>query len=60
MESPHTASMILLQILILHLELTTFVLENPCAGMNASDELQIVVEEDFITTRPFDFGTDRN
>jgi len=37
---------------------TTFVLENPCTGMNDSDELQIVIEEDFITTRPFDFGTD--
>ncbi len=37
---------------------TTIVLENPCTGMSSSDELQIVIEEDFIKTRPFDFGTD--
>jgi hypothetical protein len=37
---------------------TTFVLDNACTGMSDSDILQIVIEEDMITTRPFPFGTD--
>jgi len=37
---------------------TTFVLENPCTGVTDNDILQIVVEENQITTRPFDFGVD--
>ena len=37
---------------------TTIVLENACSGMSDSDSLQIVIEEDYITTRPFPFGTD--
>jgi hypothetical protein len=37
---------------------TTIVLENSCAGMSGSDVLQIVIEENTITTRPFDFGVD--
>ncbi len=37
---------------------TTIVLENACSGMSDSDTLQVVIEEDQITTRPFDFGTD--
>ena len=37
---------------------TTIVLESPCTGMSDSDTLQVVIEEDMITTRPFPFGTD--
>lgn len=37
---------------------TTFVLENPCAGMTSSDTLQIIVEQEAIRTRPFDAGLD--
>lgn len=37
---------------------TTVVLDYDCVGLSSSDKLQIIIEEDQITTRPFDFGTD--
>lgn len=37
---------------------TTIVLDYDCAGLSSSDTLQIILEEDTITTRPYEFGTD--
>jgi hypothetical protein len=37
---------------------TTIVLDYDCTGLSSSDELQIIIEEDQINIRPFDFGVD--
>ena len=37
---------------------TTIVLDYDCVGLSSSDDLQIIIEENEITTRPFEFGTD--
>lgn len=37
---------------------TTVELVDPCTGMSSTDDLQIIVEEEYVSTRPFPFGTD--
>lgn len=37
---------------------TTIVLEHPCTNMVSTQKLQIIVEENTIRTKPWDFGTD--
>lgn len=37
---------------------TTIVLEHPCTNMVSTQELQIIIEENTISTKPWAFGTD--